>query len=146
MTSQESNALYAGGRHSEQELQQHRAGGMEQDRQCPRNIVRGFAATRYYSKQAPSAMKPRQLRHCTDLPVGALSSHCIFSVRNDVGSVVRDDVVVILSIWGQCLCGTRHWVSKIGNRGFCSLRKDGSVAYQMPHLGLVLVCLFFTNL
>lgn len=46
--------------------------------------------------------------HYTDLPVGALSSHCIFPVRNDVGSVVRDDVVVILSIWGKGLGGTGH--------------------------------------
>lgn len=61
-------------------------------------------------------MRPHQLRHYTDLPVGALSSHCIFSVRNDVGSVVLDDVVVILSIWGKYLGGTRHWVSKILNR------------------------------
>lgn len=44
----------------------------------------------------------------TDLPVGALSPHCIFPVRNDVGSVVRDDVVVILSIWGKGLGGTGH--------------------------------------
>lgn len=49
-----------------------------------------------------------QMRHYTDLPVGALSSHCIFPVRNDVGSVVRDDVVVILSIWGKGLGGTGH--------------------------------------
>lgn len=47
-------------------------------------------------------------RHYTDLPVGALSPHCIFPVRNDVGSVVRDDVVVILSIWGKGLGGTGH--------------------------------------
>lgn len=44
----------------------------------------------------------------TDLPVGALSSHRIFPVRNDVGSVVRDDVVVILSIWGKGFGGTGH--------------------------------------
>lgn len=49
-----------------------------------------------------------QMRHYTDLPVGALSPHCIFPVRNDVGSVVRDDVVVILSIWGKGLGGTGH--------------------------------------
>lgn len=48
------------------------------------------------------------MRHYTDLPVGALSPHCIFPVRNDVGSVVRDDVVVILSIWGKGLGGTGH--------------------------------------
>lgn len=49
-----------------------------------------------------------QMRHFTGLPVGALSSHCIFPVRNDVGSVVLDDVVVILSIWGKGLGGTGH--------------------------------------
>lgn len=49
-----------------------------------------------------------QTRHYTGLPVGALSSHCIFPVRNDVGSVVRDDVVVILSIRGKGLGGTGH--------------------------------------
>lgn len=49
-----------------------------------------------------------KMRRYTDLPVGALSSHCIFPVRNDVGSVVRDDVVVILSIWGKGLGGTGH--------------------------------------
>lgn len=43
-----------------------------------------------------------------DLPVGALLSHCIFPVRNDVGSALRDDVVVILSIWGKGLGGTGH--------------------------------------
>lgn len=65
---------------------------------------------------------------CTDLPVGALSSHCIFSVRNAVGSVRWDDVVVILSIWGQCLGGTRHWVSKILNRwSVLSLWKDDAI-------------------
>lgn len=50
----------------------------------------------------------KQMRRYTDLPVGALSPHCIFPVRNDVGSVVRDDVVVILSIWGKGLGGTGH--------------------------------------
>lgn len=35
-------------------------------------------------------------------------SHCIFPVRNDVGSALRDDVVVILSIWGKGLGGTGH--------------------------------------
>ena len=49
-----------------------------------------------------------RMRHYTDLPVGALSPHRIFPVRNDVGSVVRDDVVVILSIWGKGLGGTGH--------------------------------------
>lgn len=49
-----------------------------------------------------------QIRRYTDLPVGALSPHCIFPVRDDVGSVVRDDVVVILSIWGKGLGGTGH--------------------------------------
>lgn len=49
-----------------------------------------------------------QMRRYTDLPVGALSPHCVFPVRNDVGSVVRDDVVVILSIWGKGLGGTGH--------------------------------------
>lgn len=53
----------------------------------------------------PPDMKSKRF---ADLPVGALLSHCIFPVRNDVGSALRDDVVVILSIWGKGLGGTGH--------------------------------------
>lgn len=42
------------------------------------------------------------------LPVRALSSHCVLSVRDDVGPIVLNDVVIILSIRGQCLSGTWH--------------------------------------
>lgn len=42
------------------------------------------------------------------LPEGALPSHRIFPVRNDVGSAVRHDVVVVLSIGGKDLGGTGH--------------------------------------
>lgn len=53
----------------------------------------------------PPDMKSQRF---ADLPVGALLSHRIFPVRNDVGSALRDDVVVILSIWGKGLGGTGH--------------------------------------
>lgn len=49
-----------------------------------------------------------QMRRYSHLPVGALLSHCIFPVGNDVRSAVRDDVVVIFSIWGKGLGGTGH--------------------------------------
>lgn len=42
------------------------------------------------------------------LPVGALAAHCVLSIGNDVGPVVRNDVVVVLSIGGQSLCRTGH--------------------------------------
>lgn len=42
------------------------------------------------------------------LPEGALPSHRIFPVGNDVGSAVRHDVVVVLSIGGKDLGGTGH--------------------------------------
>ena len=61
-------------------------------------------------------MRRDQMRHYTRLPVGALSSHCVLSVGNDVGSVFLDHVVVVLSIWGKYLGGTRHRASLIVNR------------------------------
>lgn len=42
------------------------------------------------------------------LPVGALAAHCVLSIGNDVGPVVRNDVVVVLSIGGQSLGRTGH--------------------------------------
>lgn len=63
----------------------------------------------------------QHMRYFTALPVGALPSHCIFPVRNDVGSVVRDDVVVILSIWGKGLGGTGHLGLQNVEQIFCSL-------------------------
>lgn len=96
-----------------------------------------------------------QMRHYTDLPVGALSPHCIFPVRNDVGSVVLDDVVVILSIWGKGLGGTGHlglWnveqilCSRSGQekrrqRGRCERLESAAPPGLFPS-----VSLFFTNL
>lgn len=42
------------------------------------------------------------------LPVRTLSAHCVLPERNDVGAILRYDVVVILSIWGKGLGGTGH--------------------------------------
>lgn len=64
----------------------------------------------------PPDMKPQRF---ADLPVGALLSHRIFPVRNDVGSALRDDVVVILSIWGKGLGGTGHLGLASGEQIVC---------------------------
>lgn len=69
-----------------------------------------------------------QLRRHVALPVGALPSHRIFPVRNDVGSAVRDDVVVILSIWGKDLGGTGHLGLWNVEQTVCSLARRGNKA------------------
>lgn len=103
------------------------------------------------------SLHENQMRLYTDLPVGALSPHCIFPVRNDVGSVVLDDVVVILSIWGKGLGGTGHLGLYNVEQIFCSLSGRETTKKQQqerckcsesaaPTGLLPSVCLFFTNL
>lgn len=68
-------------------------------------------------------------------------SHCIFPVRNDVGSALRDDVVVILSIRGKGLGGTGHLglanveqiVCPLSGRGK-EKEKRRNDAKRVPHL------------
>lgn len=65
-------------------------------------------------------------RRCTGLPVGALAPHRVFPVRDDVGPVVLDDVVVILSIWGKGLGGTGHLgLENVEQILLCSPSGDG---------------------
>lgn len=88
------------------------------------------------------------------LPEGALPSHRVLPVRNDVGAAVRHDVVVVLSIGGKDLGGTGHL--RLGNveQKACSLpagenkramRVFGWESAAPPGL-LPSICLFFTNL
>lgn len=56
------------------------------------------------------------------LPEGALPSHRVFPVRNDVGAAVRHDVVVVLSIGGKDLGGTGHLRLRNVEQKACSLQ------------------------
>lgn len=56
------------------------------------------------------------------LPEGALPSHRVFPVRNDVGAAVRHDVVVVLSIGGKDLGGTGHLRLENVDQKVCSLQ------------------------
>lgn len=94
------------------------------------------------------------------LPEGALPSHRVFPVRNDVGSAVRHDVVVVLSIWGKYLGGTGHLrLGNVEQSGLFSLRpgkikqraramRVSGRGREVPHLQGLLpsICLFPTNL
>lgn len=75
------------------------------------------------------AHNPARLRSPTDrntllllLPEGALPSHRVFPVRNDVGAAVRHDVVVVLSIGGKDLGGTGHLRLENVEQKACSLQ------------------------
>lgn len=70
----------------------------------------------------PPRTRTRTPRHtekgsccCRRLPVGTLPSHCVLPKRDD-GAVILDDVVVVLSIWGQRLGRSRHWSAPKGKQ------------------------------
>lgn len=111
----------------------------EEDRSAP---LRGYnMQQRLHNPPLLCLLRWHLIKRFADLPVGALLSHCIFPVRNDVGSALRDDVVVILSIWGKGLGGTGHLglanveqiVCPLSGRGK-EKEKRRNDAKKVPHL------------